>query len=744
MPWRRRLLSYVLDVVVVFVVLLGVALVWDYTNSPEFCGTTCHTMPPEYAAYQVSPHARVACVDCHIGRGFIATRITRKAGDIQHVTATLFSSYEYPIFADALRPARETCEKCHYPTKFSDDSLRQNVRFMDDEDNTRYSIFLAMRTGGGTQREGLGRGIHWHVENEVYFVATDELEQEIPYVRVVGVDGSETVYTALDSDLTEEELAEMEQSEMDCITCHNRISHYILPPDVAVDKELFRNQIDADIPYIRENAVEVLSETYASDEAALDAITALDAYYAENHPGFYDESEASVDAAVDALVAVYEDTVFLDQKIDWRTHPNNVGHEDWPGCFRCHDGQHVSEAGEAIRLECNLCHSIPLLVTPGTIEPELPLVSGIQPDSHFSTHWIALHRESFDQSCQACHDVSNPGGTDNASFCSNAMCHGVAWEYANLDAPGLAQVLAAEMPEEPPAAEPPPEEPPAEEASAAVEEGEVTLTFADVEPAFTARCSQCHNVQTMTGGLVVNTYDALMAGGDSGEVIVPGDAEASLLVQVQRENHFAAFDDEEMQLVIDWINAGAAPAPPLGLGFDEQIGPMLQENCRTCHGEGVAAGGLVVETYDALMAGSDNGPVVEPDSADASLIVQVQTGEHYANLTPEDLQLLIDWIDQGAPQQAEPLGADAPTFEAIIEPLFESRCGTCHSEVVASGGLVLTKYDSILEGGDDGAVIVPGNPEASLIVQVQRGGHYADLDDDELALVIEWIANGAP
>jgi len=158
-PLWIRILPYLTLGVLTLAVLVGSAYAWDYTNSPQFCGTACHTMPPEYTAYLTSPHARVDCVECHIGRGFIATRISRKAGDMQHVFATLFHTYEFPITADNLRPARETCERCHSPEKFSDDSLREIRTFGDDPANTPLSIFLILHTGGGVSREGLGRGI---------------------------------------------------------------------------------------------------------------------------------------------------------------------------------------------------------------------------------------------------------------------------------------------------------------------------------------------------------------------------------------------------------------------------------------------------------------------------------------------------------------------------------------------------------------------------------------------------------
>lgn len=542
----RRVLPYAVLGMLTLILLMAGVYGWEYTNSPIFCGSTCHTMPPEFAAYQISPHARVYCVDCHIGRGFIATRITRKAGDIQHVTDTLFKNYEYPIFAGRLRPARETCEKCHYPAKFSDDSLRQNIHYRNDEENSSYSVFLAMHTGGGTQREGLGRGIHWHVENEVYFVATDDLQQEIPYVRVVGPDGKEDVYVALDSPLSAKELAGMEQERMDCITCHNRITHNILPPEQAVDMALARKQINADIPYIRSVAVDLLSQEYDSDEAAESSIRRLGEHYTEEYPDYYAEHKDDIEKVTEMLLAIYTDSNFRDQEVNWETHPNNLGHRQWPGCFRCHDGQHISQDDQAIRLECNLCHSIPQVVEAGVIEPSLPLTTGIQPESHFSTHWIALHRNAIDQSCQACHSVENPGGTDNSSFCSNSACHGTTWTFAGLDAPELAKVLEQEKP---PTPTPTP--------TAEIEEGE-DITFSNkVGALFQERCTACHSKAVATGGLVLESYNAAMTGGGSGPVIIPGDAEASLMVKIQREVHFANFTDEELQIIIDWINSGA-------------------------------------------------------------------------------------------------------------------------------------------------------------------------------------------
>nr|MBN1228132.1 NapC/NirT family cytochrome c [Anaerolineae bacterium] len=536
----RQVLPYVLLGALTLVFLTAGAYGWEYTNSPAFCGESCHTMPPEYSAYQVSPHARVACVDCHIGQGFIATRITRKAGDVRHVVAQLFTTYEYPIRAGRLRPARETCELCHFPGKFSDDSLRTLVHYGNDEFNTRTATYLALRTGGGSDREGVGRGIHWHIENELWFVATDALQQEIPYIRVINADGTETEYIDIDTDLTAEDYAGMEQVLMDCITCHNRISHTILSPAQAVDRALERGMLDADIPYIRYSAVATLTNMRSSDDPQQE-LDDLIAYYAREYPEYYAENPDKFDRVMGVLQEIWSDIAFREQRVDWMSHPNNIGHSNWPGCFRCHDGKHISPEGEAVRLECNLCHSIPEVAAPGVLEPSLPLATGLQPESHFSTLWIVQHRDWFDTSCQACHTVENPGGTDNTSFCSNSACHGIAWEYAGFDAPALAELLAATAP--PPVVE---------------ELVELPLTFdGQIGVLFSLKCIVCHNATMATGGLVLDTLEGALAGGESGPVIVPGNPTSSLLITIQQEGHFSTFNVAELQTVSDWINAGA-------------------------------------------------------------------------------------------------------------------------------------------------------------------------------------------
>ena len=524
-------------------ILLLIPPAWEYSNSVQFCGTTCHTMPPQLQTYQVSPHARVLCVDCHIGRDLIIKQAYRKTGHMHLLWATVTNDFEYPIRVKTMRPARETCELCHYPQKFSDDSLRVLNRFADDEANTPYDLYLLMRTGGGTEREGLGRGIHWHIEKKVEYVTTDEEHQEIPWVRVTNTDGTVTEYTSIDAEDIDPD--DYTVYEMDCISCHNRISHLLEHPRKLVDNALKQGDLPLNIPNIRAQAIELLSNVdYESSEEAGEAFAdTLTTYYSENYPDYYAANEDQVDGAVRLLEQMWDENNYPEQELSFQTHPDNIGHRDAPGCFRCHDGKHFSEAGEAVRLECNLCHSIPLVVQPGEIEPMLPLTSGIEPATHLESTWISQHHLVLDSSCANCHTTDNPGGTSDTSFCSNSGCHGVDWEYAGFDAPALAAALGIEQ-------QPPAEEPLLEDI------GDEPVTYQILQPVFEQTCGMCHGA-TPSKGLRVTDYDSLMAGSESGPVIVPNFPDDSRLVQVLEAGHFAQLTEQQMTLLRRWIESGA-------------------------------------------------------------------------------------------------------------------------------------------------------------------------------------------
>lgn len=566
-PTWRRVLPYGVLGILTLVVLSAAVYGWEYTNSPQFCGETCHTMPPEYTAYLTSPHARVACVDCHIGKDFITTRITRKAGDVKHIISLAFKQYEYPIRADDLRPARDTCEKCHFPEKFSDDSLRQIKQFAGDEENSPSTLYLVMKTGGGSKRAGLGRGIHWHIENPVRYLATDPEEQSIPYIQVENEDGSTTEYVDIEANIDPDSINPDDLKEMDCITCHNRITHLVNQPEDIVDTLLSLGAISSTIPEIKEKAVAALREDYESKESALSEIGALEGYYQTVYPDFYADNQQAVSEAVSALQSAYDQSVFPEQKSDWDSHPNNIGHQFSPGCFRCHDGKHLNTDQEAVRLECNLCHAIPVVADSADFLVDLEISRGPEPESHLNPNWINLHHSVYNETCSACHTTDDPGGTSDTSFCSNSACHGRAWDYAGFDAPGLREILVAQLPPTPT----PTAEPPAEPTAAATPAGRPTTSAGQptatpqaatysttIQPIFENRCGACHGTSKLAG-LKLTEYGDLMEGSDSGPVIVPGDPDASLLVQKQTASqpHFAQLSSSELETVIQWIAAGA-------------------------------------------------------------------------------------------------------------------------------------------------------------------------------------------
>jgi nitrate/TMAO reductase-like tetraheme cytochrome c subunit/mono/diheme cytochrome c family protein len=541
-PRWMLILPYAILGILTLSVLVGGAYAWDYTNSPGFCGTSCHTMPPEYAAYQVSPHARIACVECHIGREFIGNQIFRKAGDLRHVFATAFETYEYPIRIKSMRPARETCEKCHSPDKFADDSLAVIPHFKDDRSNTATSTYLILKTGGGSKRQGQGLGIHWHIVNKVEYYALDELGQQIPYVRVYNDDGSTTEYVDVESGIDPKTIDQSQMREMDCITCHNRITHRVYTPEESVDNALALGQIATDIPDIRSLGVKTLRGEYATSAEGQAAIAGLEKYYQESELEYYSGNKDKITSAIAVLQQIYADSVFIDQKVDWNTHPNNIGHIDSPGCFRCHDGKHLDANQQAIRLECNVCHSIPVVANKDDFVTHIEISRGPEPESHRSPNWISLHNQMFDITCSNCHSTAEAGTTSNTSFCSNSACHGTVFTFAGFDAPKLREILKSQLPTPTPAP------------TLAPVVGNPTYN-ANIAPLL-VKCSACHGAAA-SGGLNLTTYADLMKGGKDGAVIIPNDSANSLLVTVQSGQHFANLTAEELALIIQWIDAGA-------------------------------------------------------------------------------------------------------------------------------------------------------------------------------------------
>ena len=334
----------------------------EYMDSPQFCGQVCHTvMKPEFTAYQDGPHSRVTCVQCHIGPG-ASWFAKSKISGARQVLAVSFHTYSRPIPSPVqnLRPARDTCEQCHWPEKFHGDKVRRIYEFAADEKNTESVTVMQVHVGGGSERLGIAQGIHWHmnVANEVEYIATDDKRQVIPWVRVKDRFGNVREFSA--EGVTPEQLAKGERRRMDCMDCHNRPSHPMAAtPERAVDELIARGVIPRTLPFVRREAVKALKVTYPTQEAAGEGISrTLRDFYRSQYPQAYMSQRPDVEKAVQATETVYRRNVFPEMNVQFGTYPNNIGHMDFPGCFRCHDDNHKSKDGKAIGQDCESCHKI--------------------------------------------------------------------------------------------------------------------------------------------------------------------------------------------------------------------------------------------------------------------------------------------------------------------------------------------------------------------------------------------------
>ncbi len=364
--------------VLVFLAMSGVNLVIlatatykgvEVMDSTEFCGQACHTvMDPEFTTYQSSPHARVKCVECHIGPGanwFVKSKLS----GAWQVVAVAFDLYPRPIPTpvENLRPARETCEQCHWPTKFVGDRLKVLTHYAEDEQNTELKSVLLLRVGGIQGRKS--HGIHWHVDpaNRIRYRA-DATRETIHEVELTLPDGTVKRWLppqrAANGQAAEQGAAgapevEPEWREMDCVDCHNRPTHVYKLPDRSIDEAIAEGRLDRSLPYIRREGLRALEESYASHDEARQAIAErITAFYRENYPELASSDGPRIAEAAGVLGDIYCRNVFPTMNIGWGTYPNHIGHTSFDGCFRCHNDEHATADGETISQDCSTCHSL--------------------------------------------------------------------------------------------------------------------------------------------------------------------------------------------------------------------------------------------------------------------------------------------------------------------------------------------------------------------------------------------------
>ncbi len=374
-----RRLAWFFGITALLNVIIGTQITYravEHMETPQFCGASCHTMAPEFAAYQNSPHSRVECVECHVAPG-AAGWVSSKTNGIRQLFGTVLKSSPRPIpsalESNRLVPASQTCENCHWPQKFNGVRLRLFSKYADDEANTRSETVLLMLVGGnrisGIHGAHLGPGVR------IRFAAADPARKTIPWVEYRNTttgDMRTFVSSEKQADSGQKALPEF---DMECVDCHNRPTHAFDLPERAMDKALALGDIPVTLPYIKKKSVELLKTNYAtSAEAAAKLPPALVTFYRQNYPDLYAARSQDIYLAGQAVLAIYDRNVFPDLKVTWGTYPNNLGHTDSPGCFRCHDGSHTTGDGKTITQDCNSCHE-PLAVDEAS--PEILKTLGI-------------------------------------------------------------------------------------------------------------------------------------------------------------------------------------------------------------------------------------------------------------------------------------------------------------------------------------------------------------------------------
>jgi hypothetical protein len=346
---------------------------FHYTESNEFCGTLCHNvMEPEYVTYHGSAHARVNCVECHVGSG-AGWYVRSKLSGLYQVYSVLTNSFPTPIETPvhSLRPARETCEKCHWPEKFYDRKFVTNRHYLSNDENSEWDISLLIKTGPKISSQGLHEGIHWHINPEVKmeYLPLNRKRDSIGLVVYTNLKtGEVTTYRDVNLDFEIPDNHSEELRQMDCLDCHNRPSHNYQSPSTFFDQSMSAGRIDNSIPEIKMVAMGILHEDYPTKDSALKAIQVkVQEYYSDNYPEMMESDSEKINQAIAALQEGYSHNIFPFMKAKWTAYPNFISHIESNGCFRCHNNTFTSDEGRVISNDCLLCHDIKAQGTPGNM-----------------------------------------------------------------------------------------------------------------------------------------------------------------------------------------------------------------------------------------------------------------------------------------------------------------------------------------------------------------------------------------
>jgi hypothetical protein len=345
-----------------------------HMESAAFCGETCHTvMQPEYTAYLRSPHARVPCVDCHIGPG-LPWLLRQKFTGLRQTIHTLTNTYERPIASPVkdLRPAREVCEVCHWPNRFYGDRTQLIYTYAEDEANTPELTRLMLHVG---HHAAESTGIHSHVAKQIWYAAKDPKRMEMSWLYERRPNGDVVTWAPEGTTLPANAGPNMKGTRlMDCVDCHNRSAHRFDSFDKLVDDALTRGDLKLDLPWTKKLAMEAVPKiekpiSFAEQRSILAKLNEIPKEYQARYPDIYKARATDVKNATATLVQLFLGTafpamkVYPDMQADLKTHD---------GCLRCH-GALVAmsgpKKGETLSDDCELCHSEPQTIEGAAARP---------------------------------------------------------------------------------------------------------------------------------------------------------------------------------------------------------------------------------------------------------------------------------------------------------------------------------------------------------------------------------------
>ncbi len=410
LPEHRNAFLVFLIVSIVFIILSAVGgyKAYNFTDSVVFCGKICHSiMHPEYEAYLDSPHARVSCTECHVGTG-ANWYVKSKLSGAYQVYATVTKKYPKPIPTPIknLRPAQETCEHCHWPEQFYGGKQKVFTYYLSDEESTKYEINMLIKVGGGNPKTGKTEGIHLHmnIQNKVEFISADDKNKIIPWIRSTNLlTGEVKTFINEEDPPSEELLSKSEIHIMDCMDCHNRPTHIFNTPSSAINEAILLGRIDKSLPMVKNISVELFSEDYETKDIAINKIAEkVWDFYRENYPDIFGKQRETIEQTIKELQKIYKRNIFPEMGVNWSVYPDNIGHLDYPGCYRCHDNKHINKYGEKLSNDCYQCHII-FSQELGDEKKEALTMQGVE-----FKHPVDIDEDWKEIGCYECHTGLNP------------------------------------------------------------------------------------------------------------------------------------------------------------------------------------------------------------------------------------------------------------------------------------------------------------------------------------------------